>query len=70
MADPIATLDDATLARMIDRAYREAARSLAELKVYRAHDAVRDMLAESANSALDYHAHLAAEQKRREANAA
>lgn len=61
--DPLSTIDTPTLRRMVDRAYRDAARSWQEYRdadrVWtHGPDTVRAMLRASAESADAYHAHL------------
>ncbi len=61
-------LDDAELARMTDRAYREAARCYQELRAYGEHkrgDKVRDMLAAGSSDATMFWVALSDEQARR-----
>jgi hypothetical protein len=69
--DPITTFSDSDLERMIDRAYREAVRSVQEVKAHCRqhgadyHDAACVMLGESAREADRFWHHLLSEQSRR-----
>lgn len=57
--DPLSTIDTPTLRRMVDRAYRDAARSWMEYgAASRTSSIAARMLRESAENADAYHAHL------------
>lgn len=64
--DTLTLVSDADLARMIDRAYREAARSWSEWRKAPRGTAVARMLLEAANTADGFYGALVAERDARE----